>query len=505
MNHSDKFKTIDELADMVASLRADGRKTVHSHGVFDLLHIGHIDYLEKAKRLGDVLVVTVTADEFVNKGPHRPAFDERLRAAAIAALECVDYVALNRKQTAAEAIELIKPDVYTKGAEFRDHKTPELLREEAAAAQAQTSIEFIDGVTSSSSRLINRYLSPFDDDTEQYLQWFKNEHSVGEVNAVLEKARGLKVLVVGEAIIDEYYACDTLGRSSKAPIVSTRYLSHQRFLGGALAVANHLAGFCGDVGLLSMLGEKDTEEDWVRAQLHDNVSPTFFHKSNSPTIVKRRYRESYFGVPLFAINYLNDDPLSENETASLCETLGELLPQYDAVVVADYGHAMLDSRAIQTLCDHSRFLAVNTQTNAANSGFHTISKYPRADYVSLAEHELELECRMHARDPQRMLLDVGQRLYANTIAVTLGKSGSLCYGRRSGFHRSPALATNVVDRVGAGDTFFAITSLCAVLEAPLEILGFLGNVAGAEAVATLGNSRFLTSSSFQRHVESLLK
>ncbi len=502
---NDKLKSIDELADLIAAFRSSHRTTVHCHGVFDLLHIGHIDYLEKAKQLGEVLVVTITSDQFVNKGPHRPTFDERLRATAIAALECVDYVALSRSPTATEAIELLKPDVYAKGAEFRDHKTPELEREEAAATGVGTRMEFIEGVTSSSSHLINRYLSPFNDDTERYLQWFKCEHTATEINEFLDKAHSLKVLVVGEAIIDEYYSCETLGRSSKAPIVATRYESHQRFAGGALAVANHLAGFCGDVGLLSMLGQKNREEKWIHAQLRDNVAPTFIYKSDAPTIVKRRYRESYFGIPLFAINFLDDDPLTEQESTSLCEKLEHLIKQYDAVVVADYGHAMLGDLAIQLLCDESRFLAVNTQANAANVGFHTISKYPRADYVSLAEQELELECRTHARDLESMLLDVGQRLYANTISVTLGSRGSLCYKRRAGYHASPSLATNVVDRVGAGDAFFAVTSLCAVLDAPLEILGFLGNVAGAEAAATLCNSQYLDALPFQRHIESLLK
>lgn len=397
MLQSDKLKSIEQLADLLDSFRAGRRTTVHCHGVFDLLHIGHIGYLQKAKELGDILVVTVTSDRFVNKGPHRPAFDERLRVAAIAALECVDYVALNRWPTATEAIELLKPDIYAKGAEFRDHKTPELEREEAAAAAAGTRIEFIEGTTSSSSFLINRYLSSFNDDTEQYLQWFKGEHTADEIIELLNRARALKVLVVGEAIIDEYYSCETLGRSSKAPIVVTRYESHQRFAGGALAVANHLAGFCGEVGLLSMLGEKDREEDWIHAQLRENVSPTFIDKGGAPTIVKRRYRESYFGIPLFAINFLNDDPLTEQESSSLCETLKQMIHQYDAVVVADYGHAMLGEPAVRILCDESRFLAVNTQSNAANVGFHTISKYPRADYVSLAEQELELECRTRSR------------------------------------------------------------------------------------------------------------
>jgi rfaE bifunctional protein nucleotidyltransferase chain/domain len=506
MATSPKIKSLEELASALDDLRAESpRRVVHCHGVFDLLHIGHIRYLQKARALGDLLVVTLTPDQFVNKGTHRPAFNEQLRLDALAALDCVDFVALNDGPTATEVIRRLKPDSYVKGAEFRDRKTPELLAEEKAAAEVGATLEFIEDVTSSSSHLINKYLSPFSDDVDRYLSEFRQRHTAADVLGWLERAAEMKVLVVGEAIIDEYYTCSTMGQSAKAPIIATRYESHERFAGGALAVANHLAPFCGSIDLVAMLGDENGEEDWIRSQLRGEVSPRFHYKQSSPTIIKRRYRESYFAVPLFAINFLNDEPPAETEESQLCSLLEDSLDKYDVVIVADYGHQMLTGRSRQLLCDKARFLAVNTQTNAANAGFHAISKYSRADYVSLADHELKLECRSRGGDLQELLMEVGKRLYATTIAVTLGSRGCLCYNRRGGFHEAPALATNVVDRIGAGDTFLAISSLCAALDAPLDVLAFLGNVAGAEAVAVVGNSQSLEATPFERHVESLFK
>jgi len=505
MLRNPKLKTLEQLSDVLDSLPDTGHTTVHCHGVFDLLHVGHISYLQRAKALGDTLIVTVTTDKFVNKGPHRPAFDERLRAAGIAALECVDYVALNDSPTSCEAIRLLKPGIYAKGAEFRDQKTPELAREEAAAAEVGTRVEFIEGTTSSSSFLINRYLSSFADDTEQYLQWFKEEYRHYDIDDLLRQARSLKVLVVGEAIIDEYYACETVGRSSIAPIVATRYESHQRYAGGAIAVANHLAGFCDAVSLVTMIGEQESEEAWLGSRLRENVSPTWIHKSGAPTIVKRRYRESYFGFPLFAINFLDDSPLNAEDSRSQCGILREMIEQFDLVVVADYGHAMLDQPSVKVLCEAARYLAVTTQSNAANGGMNTISKYARADFVSLSEQDLKLECRTPASDLHSMMINVANRLQANPVCVTLGSQGSVCHERQTGLHSTPSLATHVVDRIGAGDVFFAVASICAVLGAPAQVLSFLGNVAGAEAVATLGNSRYLDPTEFQRHIVSLLQ
>src|SRR5881398_1847754 len=130
-----KIKAIKDLAKAVADLHQSGKKIVHCHGVFDLLHIGHIKHLEAARQLGDALVVTLTPDRFVNKGPHRPAFPERLRAEALASLVCVDFVAINEWPTAVETISRIKPDFYVKGvvreSGKRDHTNAIDLEENA--------------------------------------------------------------------------------------------------------------------------------------------------------------------------------------------------------------------------------------------------------------------------------------------------------------------------------------------------------------------------------------
>jgi len=114
--------SLEELEPVLAKHRAAGCRIVHCHGVFDLLHVGHVRHLEQAKKLGDILVVTLTPDRYVNKGLGRPAFSEPLRAEVIASLDCVDYCAVNQWPTAVEAIRLLRPHVFVKGSEFRDLK-----------------------------------------------------------------------------------------------------------------------------------------------------------------------------------------------------------------------------------------------------------------------------------------------------------------------------------------------------------------------------------------------
>ena len=503
-----KIKTLEELAEILASLRADNRKIVHCHGVFDLLHIGHIRHFDQAKRLGDILVVTVTSDRYVNKGPNHPAFTEDLRAEAIAALHCVDYVAINNWPTAVETIKLLKPDIYAKGADYKDARkdyTGKIVDEEAAVKSVGGEIAFTEDIMFSSSGLINRYLPVLPREVREYLSKFSKRYSVEDILQYLENAQALKVLVVGETIIDEYQYCTAIGKSAKEPVLAAQYLSTEKFAGGVLAVANHVANFCNKVGLLTMLGAKDSQEDFVRQKVSSNVDMMFLYKANSPTIVKRRFVEGYLLQKLFEVYEMNDEELDQEQDHDLCAMLTEAIPQYDIVIVADYGHGMLNRNAIDVLCSEARFLAVNTQANAGNRGFNTISRYPRADYISLARHEITLEERNRQGDIREMILNLSRKLTCGQIVVTCGKDGNVGYSEHEGFVEVPAFVEQVVDRMGAGDAVLSLTSLCIAQQAPMEVTGFIGNVVGAQAVSTLGHQKSIERAPLFKYIESLLK
>jgi bifunctional ADP-heptose synthase (sugar kinase/adenylyltransferase) len=187
---------------------------------------------------------------------------------------------------------------------------------------------------------------------------------------------------------------------------------------------------------------------------------------------------------VYLIQHMEEEcPLADE----ICRSLEAILPEYDLVIVVDYGHGMIVPQAVELLGSKSRFLAVNTQTNADNQGFNTISKYPRADYISLSERELRLEVRSRNRETGSIMKDVAQALDCPTMLVTRGTKGNKLYRPTEGFVNAPSLSNRILDRVGAGDAVFAVTSLCAVQGAPIEVLGFLGNVVGAQAVATVGH------------------
>jgi len=136
MKNKDKEKKIVQmnvLSKTLSRLKHGKQSIVLCHGCFDLMHLGHIKHLQAAKEMGDVLVVTVTSDEHVKRGPGRPFFNERQRVESIAALDCVDYVAISPWPTAEEMLKLLKPDYYVKGGDFESAKadaTGRLQKEE---------------------------------------------------------------------------------------------------------------------------------------------------------------------------------------------------------------------------------------------------------------------------------------------------------------------------------------------------------------------------------------
>ena len=503
-----KILPLQELSEVLETVRAGtGKTVVQCHGCFDLLHIGHIRHFTEAKSKGDILVVTVTPDRFVNKGPGRPAFKEHLRLEAIASLDCVDYVALNEWQTAEDTIALIKPDIYCKGPEYKNSNPDSndyISREQRAVESAGGRMEFTEDLTFSSSTLINSYLPVFSDEVTSFLKSFKRKYSVADINQIIDSFSKLKVLVIGETIIDEYHYVSTMGKSMKEPILASKLLDEEKFAGGILAIANHVSAFTENVDMLTFLGEKQTQESFVRSSLKENITPVFFTKKDSPTIVKRRFIERELVQKLFEVYEFNDDLVSGRIEGKYLNWLEENLPNYDLVIVADYGHGMMTEKAIEKVCSLSKFLCVNAQGNAGNQGNNSISKYHGADCISLAQHELIREFRNKHITADDMVRTIASQMECNNVILTRGKYGTMCY-RDGDIDSVPAIAPKIVDRVGAGDAVLSLVAMASCVNAPLDLCGFIGNAAGAEAVAIVGNKNSIEKIPYIKHMESLLK
>lgn len=503
-----KVRPLAELAALVAQHQAAGRKVALCHGCFDLLHVGHIRHLEQAKALADVLLVTLTPDRFVDKGPHRPAFPEGLRAESLAALACVDLVGINQWPTAEETLRLLRPDFYVKGSEYKgivDDRTGKIGRELEVVEEIGATLAFTEDIVFSSSNLINRYFNNLPSEVNNFLTDFRQRHGLADILACLDAMASLKVLVVGDAILDDYHYCELIGRSSKDPVLALRFHHNEMMAGGALAVANHVANFAGQVDLLTVLGERDSHEEFIRSSLHPNVNPQFLVRPGAPTLIKRRFIDRYSLSKLLEVYIMEAGEPESSQTRPICDRLQAELGGYDLVIASDFGHGAITREMVDTLTDYAPFLAVNTQANAGNRGFHTIGRYRQCHYACLAEHEMRLEMR-DAGGPLRPMLEItGRRLGCQQMVVTRGSKGCLMRDGRGLMREVPAFSYKIVDRVGAGDAFLSVSSLAAALKADQEMLGLIGNVAGSMAVEIVGNKSALNRQGMEKFLTALLK
>jgi rfaE bifunctional protein nucleotidyltransferase chain/domain len=506
MSHH-KICSLDELGQKVQAIRNEKRIVV-CHGTFDLLHIGHIKHLQRAKSEGDVLCVTITADQFINKGPDRPVFNETLRAESLAAIECVDFVSIVYAATAIPAIEQLSPHLYVKGSDYKnqaDDVTGNIAREQQAVEKQGGKLIFTNEITSSSTKLLNEYFDVFSPEAHDYLHAFKQQHTAEGLIDKIKGLRGLNVLVLGEAIVDEYHYTSPLGQTGKGNVLSVKYDDREQFAGGAIAVANHLGGFVDSVTLLTGLGvEPHSHETFIRSKLLKNVTPQFFYLEDRPTIVKKRYVDGDISK-LFEVYYYNDAQIPEQSDAQITSWLDDYLDTFDVVVVTDFGNGFVSDAMVKSVSQKAKFLAVNAQTNSGNRGYHFITRYPRADFISLNEPELRLSMLDKQKPVAELARLLSEKLQASHVAVTRGTKGALMLDATNGMYEIPALSSKVVDRVGAGDSFLALASLCLAGGLSDEEALIVGSATAAIDVQVVCNREPISPSSLFKYIQTLLK
>lgn len=504
---SKKIISLSEIGVESGSLKSRGEKVVLCHGTFDLLHIGHVKHLQKARQYGSKLIVSITADKFVNKGPDRPVFPAFLRAENLAALECVDYVTISDSRTSEKVIEVIKPDIYVKGIEYQNIDgdiTGNIKIEIDAVEKAGGTVVFTNELTFSSTKILNNFFGVFPPHLEKFISEFKKLYSVEEILASLDSLKNLKVLVVGDAIVDQYHYVSPMGQTGKGNVLSARYLSEEEFGGGSVAVANHVGGFADRVELLTALGRKNSKEAFIRANLNSSVTPSFCFYKNSSTVIKRRFVDTDL-QKLFEVYICDELPLLEDEKFVI-DWLKNNVAGFDLVLVSDFGNGFITDEMRRVLCDHAKFLAVNAQINSANRGYHSVDSYKSAHYVSANEPEMRLAFRDKVSPIESVACEVGRRLTSDFISVTRGTKGAICFDLRSSEQfEVPALTTSIVDRIGAGDAFLSLSSLCLAGRINPRIAVFIGSAAAAMDVQIVGNRETLNIVDLKKYVVTLLK
>ena len=498
--------TLKELEKVVKQKKNQGKKIVLCHGCFDLVHMGHIRHFKEAKEQGDVLVVTVTEDIHVNKGPDRPLFKEKQRVEFLASLSMIDGVAISRYPEATQVIKALKPDVYVKGSEYESVEndvTGKIVEEEAEVKKHGGRIHFTHDVVFSSSSLINAAYSSQTEVQKQFISSLKKTTPFNKIQDVVESLSNLKAVVIGDTILDEYHHIKAVGHSMKSANLSVKQCESEIHTGGACAIAKHVSSFCKSVELITVLGDQDDYLPLLKENKPKNLKLSTIKKKASPTVRKTRYIDVFSKQRIFEVAHINETYLSEAQEKQALAKIETALKDADVVFLCDFGHYFLSEKLYRLIEKKSKYLVVNIQTNSLNFGFNTLKKIKKADYVSIDERELQV----HFQDKEPPIEELAKRFAKENrtkkLVITLGARGALMKHKSSVL--IPSVTSGVFDTVGAGDGHLSVAGLVSAVCDDMKVVGFLGNIAGGLVTKYLGNKEFINKVAFLKTVNAILK
>ncbi len=503
-----KIYSLKKISNIILNLKKNNKKISLCHGVFDLLHPGHIYHFEQAKKNVDILIVSITADKKVLKGPGKPYFNEKHRLNTLASLEFVDYVVTSNDQSAVNIIKKIKPHFYVKGAEYKnlkDDMTGKIYLEKKEVEKYGGKIQFTYGPTFSSSSIINREFF-YNKEQNLFLKKLKAKYSLQTILNFVDKLEKNVPLVLGDTIIDEYVFCKVVGKSGKESYMVLQEKKSEKYLGGVLSIAQNLCAFSKKVNLLTILGTSLGYKRKIINSLKNNINFKFIEKKNSPTILKKRFIEEIDNTKLLGIYSLNDKKFSIKEENLLIRKYKNLIKKTDLVILSDYGHGFFSEKVIKAIYKSKKFLAINTQVNSFSRGYHTITKYKKANLILMNETELRYELRDNDSHRVDLIKKLGKIIKSSYIAITHGKTGATIYSRKNKvITHVPAFARHVVDKVGAGDALFPILSACLKSNIPMDASLYIASISAAINSENFANKNTLDKLYFKKFLEHSLK
>lgn len=483
-----KIKTPEEIKKLIGD-RPRKKKVVMCHGTFDIVHPGHLRQLIYAKSKGDILVVSLTCDEHVHKGPLRPYVPEKLRALNLAAFELVDHVLVDQNPTPLENIRYLQPDYFVKGFEYSLNGIHPKTKEEMDVLTAYGGkILFSPGdIIFSSTKLLA--IEKPNLSVDHLLTLIEAENiTFPMLREVISKFPKIKIHIVGDIIVDKYSRSTVVGVSQKAPALQVQYDSTSTYVGGAGVLAKHFKGLGAKVILTTVVGKDENGEyaltDLKESKIRTNAIPDPVRL----TMTKERFLDQN-GLVLFQVDRGDNTPLPYNVADEIYQYVKKV--KADAVVLSDFRHGIFNKETIQKIVKLIPKKSIKVADSQVSNRWGNILDFQGFDLITPNERET----RFALADQETTIRPLAQKLYNEAhcryLILKLGKEGILSY-------RSPGMENreyfyidtfcqNAIDPIGAGDALLAAATLGLITTQNILQASILGNLAACVECSTIGN------------------
>jgi len=487
-NYRRKIKTVDELCDVIGA-RPRAKKVIMCHGVFDLVHPGHIRHLLYAKEKADILVASLTADAHITKAQYRPFVPQELRALNLAALEMVDFVVIDPNPTPITNIARLQPDYFAKGYEYGNGGVNPKTQEELEVIQSYGGeLLFTPGdIVYSSSHLIEN--DPPNIALEKFLLLMEADGlDFDRLRRIVETCEGKRVHVAGDIIVDSLTYTTMIGGMTKTPTPSVRFDTRTDFVGGAGIVAKHLKSAGAEVTLSTVLGDdalaefalKDLEAAGVNIMpIIDRARPT----TNKNAYVCGDYR-------LLKVDTLDNRSITDKQADMIAGQIANV--HAEAVVFSDFRHGIFNRRTIPGLTSVIPQGAFRVADSQVASRWGNILEFKGFDLLTPNEREARFALADQDTGVRPLAAKLHEEADCKTVILKLGDRGVLtCRRGKENDPRSffvvDSFADKVVDAVGAGDALLAYATLSLLTDESEVAASVLGSMAAALECECDGN------------------
>jgi rfaE bifunctional protein kinase chain/domain len=477
------MKTNKEIIFEIKKNYNSKNKIVLVYGNFNILHPGHLRLLKFASDCGDCLVVALNNNEtegvFVS---------QNLRLDGISAIKIVNYSFI-LDCPVEDLLNELKPDILVKGKEHESQYDKDIgiinsYGGKIIYSSGEMLFSTLELLEKEFSNVVNfNFIIP-----NEYIK----RHKIDNLKLdYIDIISNLKVIVIGDLIIDTYTICDPIGMSQEEPVLVASPIYDEKFIGGAGIVAAHAAGLGASVTYLSVVGN-DSESNYALDKLNEyKVNSHLFIDESRPTTVKQRFKIQ--GKSHFRLNKLKKHDISNEIINNILDVINSKIKNTNLVIFSDFNYGCLPQKLVDKivlLCNNNNIPMVADCQSSSQVG--DISRYKGMTLITPTEHE----ARIAMRDSSSGLVVLSDKILELTqsknMFLTLGGDGLLINRNISDNVNIkndllPALNTNPKDTSGAGDCLLTTAALLLTTGADIWTSAYLASVAAACQVSRYGN------------------